>query len=273
MTPVVTPVWALVPVRSFKSGKSRLAGVGPVAREQLARALCDHVLATLAATPGIAGIAVATDGDDVAEAAIAHGASVIFDPPKHGGPSFAAILDRGLDLLTARGAAAAAIVMADLPRLATDDVAALLAGLDGADVVLAPDRYQLGTNALALALPAPLATCFGHGDSYARHLAAAIERGLGTATCVRAGLGFDLDWPDDLAALVTHSLAPSEAETRVLRQRLVGAEDSGGIDDTIERIDLLRRVMVVDRPVEGAQNAVQGRPLGGDPADAAGRPS
>ena len=120
---------------------------------------------------GIAGIAVATDSDDVAEAAIAHGASVIFDPPKHGGPSFAAILDRGLDLLAALGAGAAAVVMADLPRLVSDDVAALIAGLDGADVVLAPDRYQLGTNALALALPASLATCFGHGDSYARHLA------------------------------------------------------------------------------------------------------
>jgi 2-phospho-L-lactate guanylyltransferase len=270
------PLWALVPVRSFKSGKSRLAGVGPATREHLARALCDHVLGTLAASSEVAGIAVATDGDDVAEAALRHGASVIFDPPKHGGPSFAALLDRGLDLLCTRGATAAAVVMADLPRLTVDDVAALIRGLDGADVVLAPDRYQLGTNALALALPAALATCFGHGDSYPRHLAAAIERGLTTASCVRGGLSFDLDWPDDLAALVAHTLAASEPETRVLGQRVVGPEDGGSIGDAIERFELMSRAVVTVQnvgPVEGPQHAVQGRALGGDPTDATRRPS
>jgi 2-phospho-L-lactate guanylyltransferase len=94
-------------------------------------------------------------------------------------------------------------VMSDLPRLGALDVERLLVALRDADVAIAPDRPQLGTNALALRLPAPLATCFGNADSFARHLAAAETRALRAAVIHARGLAFDLDRPADLAALVS----------------------------------------------------------------------
>ena len=78
---------------------------------------------------------------------------------------------------------------------------ALAALLDGHDVVLAPDAAGTGTNALALRVPAPMPTCFRGGESLADHVAAARARGLAFALCERAGLGFDVDQPEDYLRL------------------------------------------------------------------------
>jgi 2-phospho-L-lactate guanylyltransferase len=197
--------WALVPARSFRTAKSRLSNLGAVAtRPAVARALFDHVAATLRAAPGIAGVLVATDGGDVATAAHRHRAEILVDPP---GAPLATIIDRGLLHLTTFGAASAVVVMADLPLLDVRDINRLRAGLRTADLVLAPDRGDLGTNALALHLPAKLVTQFGNPDSFPRHRAAAAAAHLAVALVHTRGLAFDLDRPADLVELVSTAKA------------------------------------------------------------------
>ncbi len=199
--------WALVPTRSFRTGKSRLTErrLGRD-RAAIARALFEGTAAVLRRHGGLAGVLVATDGDDVVTAARGHGAEILRDPARPVASHttlLASIIDRGLAELARRGAAAVVVVMADLPRLAGSDLDVLLSALAGAELVLAPDRAALGTNALAIRLPTPIATAFGNRDSYPRHLATGRRAGVRTAVVTTPGLAFDLDLPADLEELIT----------------------------------------------------------------------
>jgi 2-phospho-L-lactate guanylyltransferase len=189
-------VWAVVPVRSFRCAKSRLAHIPPPRRAALARGLCEHVLGTLAGHAELAGLVVATDCCEVAQLARRYGADIVRDRELR---ALAAIVDGALRHVAARGADAALVVMADLPRLAAADVDGLLAGLREADVVVAPDRGRAGTNALALASHTWLPTAFGHDDSFARHLRTAAAHGARVAVCETAGLACDVDLREHVA--------------------------------------------------------------------------
>lgn len=182
--------WAVVPQKTFDHAKSRLAPVlAPPARRALARALFEHVLDVLARSP-VRGSLVVTDGEDVAALAAARGARALIAP----GP-----LGRAVDAaLGSLGRTRALVVMADLPLLAPADVSVACTLLAAHDVVLVPDHRGAGTGALGLRRPGVLPSCFGHPDSFARHLGAA--RGLRVAVHHSPGLAFDLDEPEDLWA-------------------------------------------------------------------------
>ena len=189
--------WALIPAKSFARAKSRLAiGPGDDRRATLARNMLAHVVRTARASGAIVGVLVATDGDDVA-CACEDGVAIARDHTDDTG-RLGAVVDRALAALAERGATTAIVLMGDLPRLAVDDLAALLASLDTADVALAPDRGDWGTNALALRLPARMPTAFGHSDSFARHLAAARRHGLATTVVRTPTLAYDVDAASDL---------------------------------------------------------------------------
>jgi 2-phospho-L-lactate guanylyltransferase len=192
-----TCVWAVVPVKCFTRAKSRLGEVlSEAARADLARALCDHALTVLASCPRVDGVVVATDCTLVERFAESRGALVVRDVTVG---SLARIVDHALDALTVRGASAALVLMADLPLLTVADIDALVSALDRAPVVLAPDRGETGTNALALSPPDRLATCFGSEVSFSRHLARARSARIPVAVHRSEGLAFDLDSPADLA--------------------------------------------------------------------------
>jgi 2-phospho-L-lactate guanylyltransferase len=198
--------WALVPVKRFDQGKSRLGDVlDPAARAEVARAMFDRVMEVLGALvrgAELSGVLVVTDGAEVAERASTHGAERMLSAGTGPGRSLGAIVDEGLVELVARGADAAIVIMGDLPLLGGPDVQALLALLDDSDVALAPDEPRSGTNALAMRLPAPMPTRFCGGESLAAHLAEARERGLRAALCERPGFLFDVDRPEDVTLLL-----------------------------------------------------------------------
>jgi 2-phospho-L-lactate guanylyltransferase len=204
---VKRPVWAVVPAKSLGAGKSRLRPVlGDEDRAGLARRLVDHVLDVLGACP-IDGVLVATDGDDVASLAAGHGAFVLRD---RGEGSLADVVDGALVEVTARGAAAALVLMADLPLIEPADVAAVLAALEHHDVALVRDKLGRHTNALALAPPTAIKTCFGREESFAAHCAAARAAGLGVAVVDCERIAFDVDVPADHQKLTVQR---REAET------------------------------------------------------------
>jgi len=173
--------------------------LGDVERAHFARRILEHVLDTLAAT-GLAGVLVATDGDDVAALAAARGAHVLRD---QGGKRLASVVDRALAEVLARGAEVALVLMADLPRIEPGDVDAMLAAVDGHDVALVKDHGGRHTNALAMAPPGAMATCFGHEDSFAAHLGAARAKHLSVVVVENERLAFDVDVPADHAELTT----------------------------------------------------------------------
>jgi 2-phospho-L-lactate guanylyltransferase len=206
--------WALVPVKGFDRGKSRLGGLlDDRDREALARSMFDRVvgevLGALAAAGEIGGTLVVTDADEVTERARMHGARAMRVPPVGPGRKLGAIVDEGLGALGALGAEAALVIMGDLPSLEADDVRALAAALADHDLVLAPDAAGTGTNALGTRLPAPMPTRFCGGASLAAHLDDARTLGLRLAICARPGLGFDVDQPADYSRIGEPPASPA----------------------------------------------------------------
>jgi 2-phospho-L-lactate guanylyltransferase len=192
-------VWAIVPVKGFARGKSRLTDVlGDSLRSAFARSLFEHVLEVLAALEQVAGILVITDDEEVARCACERVSAVLRDPP---GANLAQVVDVALGEAAARGASAALVCMADLPHLSMEDVQGALSLLELHQVVLGPDLNEEGTNLLCLAPPLVMPSSFGGGDSFRRHLLHARERALSAAVSRAPGICFDVDEPDDLARI------------------------------------------------------------------------
>jgi 2-phospho-L-lactate guanylyltransferase len=188
------PAWAVVPAKSWLHGKSRLRPIlDDDDRAHFAQKLLEHVLGVLSACE-LDGVLVATGGDDVASLASSHGAHVLRDA-KEG--SLADVVDHALAEVASRGAATAVVLMADLPRIEPSDVGALLTALDSHDVALVRDHLGRHTNALALAPPTAMATCFGREDSFAAHCATARAAGLRTLILENERIAFDVDLPAD----------------------------------------------------------------------------
>ncbi len=192
--------WAVVPAKSLVRGKSRLSpALDHATRARFARSLLEHVLDVLR-TCRLDGILVATDGSDVADLAASRGAAVLLD---EGGGSLAAVIDRALVDVARRGASSAIVLMADLPRIEPRDVHLVLAALEGHDVVLVRDHLGHHTNALAMAPPTAMGTCFGRPDSFEAHMKAATAAGLRAAVVHNERVAFDVDVPDDHRRVTT----------------------------------------------------------------------
>lgn len=193
-------VWAVVPVKAFARGKSRLSGVlRDGVRAAFARGLFEHVIGTLRSSKHIAHVLIVTEDDEVAEAARAHGLSVLRDPTQAG---LANVVDAGLRHAHAAGASAGFVCMADLPHLSVAEVDEAIELLTSADVVVTPDLVRAGTNVLCQSPATRMASCFGRQDSFAQHVARATAEGLVLAVIERPGLCFDVDDPSDLEKVV-----------------------------------------------------------------------
>ncbi|MDE2405255.1 MAG: 2-phospho-L-lactate guanylyltransferase [Sphingomonadales bacterium] len=183
--------WAIIPAKPAADAKSRLAGaLDAVARQRLATAMLDHVLATVAQADGIDRIAVVAPDDLVLPAPVLR----IADP----GGGLNAALAVAFAEAAAAGAARVVIVHGDLPRLEPRDVT-LLAALPGNAMAIAPDRHDTGTNALSLPLPAARDFPFAFGPgSFAAHERESVRLRLDCEVIHTPGLARDIDEPADL---------------------------------------------------------------------------
>lgn len=185
----------VIPVKGLASGKSRLAMMlSPAERLALNRRLVEHVLETAleaALTMG-ADIAVYLLSPDETIADIASSRSARFIHQTTQG------LNAGLfEAVAYLPAHRTVFLAADLPNLTSDDVVPLL---NTRDIGLAPDRGQIGTNALSIPQPGCLPFSFGP-ESMRLHLESAEKLGLPVQVIQRPGLALDLDTKDDLERL------------------------------------------------------------------------
>jgi len=178
----------LVPVKSFREAKHRLAPLlGPEQRAALARDLGARVLAAAGDCP----THVVCDDDEVADWAVAHGASVLFTP----GLGLSGAVTTGVAHLATTGVDTVTVAHADLP---------LAYGLDrfgeDGEVTLAPDRRLDGTNLASV--PARSGFTFSYGPgSFRRHRAEGERLGLTVRAVHDWRLASDVDTPADLALL------------------------------------------------------------------------
>jgi 2-phospho-L-lactate guanylyltransferase len=183
----------VVPLRSFRDGKTRLAPVlDEGQRAALVEWLLVRTLETAAAFPGLESTAVVTGCRDAAICARRLGARVLSDE----GIGLNGALARAQAAVAALGASRMLVVSSDLPRLNADDLRRLAAA-PGSAVALAPDGGRQGTNGLCVPASRPFGFSFGPA-SFTRHLDRVRALDLEAVVVDRPGLAFDVDLPAHL---------------------------------------------------------------------------
>lgn len=190
----------LVPIKSFRAAKGRLAGVlDPAARADLSRMMAAKVLAAGRPFPTF----VVCDDDDVAAWAGEHGADVLWTP----GLGLNGAIDHAIDVVTGKGAEHVVVAHSDLPLATTFGHLVI----DGT-VTLVPDHQLDGTNVQSR--PTSLRLDAGYGAaSFRRHLTAALGAGHPVRVVTDPRLARDVDTIDDLRHLeVAFGFDPISAE-------------------------------------------------------------
>ncbi|MGB8214599.1 MAG: 2-phospho-L-lactate guanylyltransferase [Anaerolineales bacterium] len=189
-------IWAIVPVKPLRRGKSRLAGLlSEEQRTRLNRYLLEHTLTVLNEISDIEHtLVVSRDPAALALTRSMGGRTVLED----GAPQLNTAIQRATIVAQAQGARSVLILPGDLPLVEPSDVQALLnQGQLPPVVVISPDRRLDGTNALFIN-PAGLIQ-YGYGPgSFQRHSARITQAGARLEILHSDRFGLDLDLPEDL---------------------------------------------------------------------------
>jgi len=201
-------LWAIIPVKPLRRGKSRLAKViSADERADLNQSLLDHTIRVLNTIDEIDNILVISR--DTAALALARdlGARTV---QECGRPGLNTALSRAVEVAKSYETCGILVIPADLPRLSAEDIKTILAHRnDPPVVVIAPDRKNQGTNVLFVCPPDLIDFKYGKG-SFEKHCQGAREAGARLEICNLPSLELDLDEPEDFALM--------EAELRVSEQ-------------------------------------------------------
>jgi 2-phospho-L-lactate guanylyltransferase len=191
---------AVVPIRSLRDGKSRLASIlSPEERAAFLRRSADGVIRAAQASWVIDTVLVVSPDPAALEWASGFGSRVRPLPQPDERQGLNGAIDLAREWALERDADRLLSLFADLPLLSKFDIRRLTARKH--PVVLGPDRRGEGTNALLLQLQGPgsqFRFAFGDG-SLGKHLAEADRLGLDAVVQSVPGIAFDLDTPLDWA--------------------------------------------------------------------------
>ena len=189
-------LWAIVPVKPLRHGKSRLSGtLSEDERTQLNESLLEHTLETLANLKELEQVLVVSRDPHALAIARKHGARTVRED---GSPHLNTALARATIVAKLHATRGVLILPADLPLLTRDDILALIErAANPPVVVIAPDRHEKGTNALLMSPAGLIEYDFGEG-SYQRHCERAQKAGARLEIVKLTSLGLDLDLPEDL---------------------------------------------------------------------------
>ena len=192
-------LWAIVPVKPMRLGKSRLANVlSEDDRAQLNRQLLVHTVDTLKSIPDIEHVLVVSRDQSALALAREHGARTV---QEDGAPHLNVALTRATFVAKAYNTHGVLVLPADLPLITVADIRAMMdCAYDPPVVVVAPDRHRNGTNALLISPPGLIKYEFGT-RSFERHCELAAKAGARLEICSLPSLAFDVDWPEDLELL------------------------------------------------------------------------
>lgn len=221
-------MWALLPVKRFAAGKSRLAAVlSARQRAELTCHMLNDVLHALRHARCVEGIMVLSNEPGIDE--LLRAAGLERYPEAHEG-----CLNRSLMAAAAAVPASVErllILPSDVPAAHAADIEILGQAHDALShacnegVVLCPATVDGGTNALLGSLPLAIPLQFGE-DSLARHLDSARHKGVSAQVIARQGLTRDMDRPDDLDWLADspHAGRASSYVRQLRRQRVTACE-------------------------------------------------
>ena len=214
---------ALIPMKSLAQAKIRLSGVlDRHERASLALAMLTDIIVACKHTGCFDLVSVISDDSEVFWRARELGAKPLAEPATLSGLN--AGLTFGQRYLARRVAVAELVILpADIPLARPEDIRAVVDAL-GADAapraVLVRSRDN-GTNALALRPPEAIAMHYGPNSADA-HRTAIESANIEVVELTNDRLSFDVDSPEDLAAMSTLKVGAATAawiEVRTLNAR------------------------------------------------------
>ena len=189
-------LWAIVPVKPLRRGKSRLADVlTSEERTNLNRHLLENTIDTLKSLPGIEHVLVVSRDSEALAMARDLGARTVLEN-KNSDLNIA--LARATVIARTYATRGVLILPVDLPLITPEDIQTMLDKVgEPPVVVVAPDRCYNGTNAM-LVCPAGLIEYEYGPNSFERHCERAKAVGARLEICELPSLSLDLDNPEDL---------------------------------------------------------------------------
>ena len=189
-------LWAIVPVKPLRRGKSRLAGtLTEDERTELNQSLLKHTIETLSGLKEIEQVLVVSRDPHALTIARNHGARTVLED---GQPQLNTALKRATVVAQVYATRGVLVLPADLPLISPQDIRELIdRAIDPPVVVIAPDRHQKGTNALLISPSGLIEYDFGE-NSFERHCERVKEAGARLEIVNLLSLGLDLDLPEDL---------------------------------------------------------------------------
>ena len=188
-------LWAIVPVKPLRYGKSRLAGtLTEDQRTELNRALLQHTLETLSELKEVDGVLVVSRDPHALTVARSHGARTV---QENGQPQLNTALKRATVVAQVYATRGVLVLPADLPLIKKEDILELIKrAANPPVVVIAPDRHGRGTNALLISPPGLIEYDFGE-NSFQRHCERVKNAGARLEVVDLPSLALDLDIPED----------------------------------------------------------------------------
>ena len=219
----------LVPVKNSSSAKQRLASVlDQPSRTALAQAMLYDVLTTLHTWKERPLVAVVTSDPYAVELAADYRFEVIPDPDN---PGETGAIEMATRICVERGVESTLVIPADIPLIEAWELQEILKHAPAEGSVLVPAADGRGTNA-AFRRPANLFPLRFGNDSFRPHHAAAQATGKPCVVLNFAGIGVDVDNPEDLQRLVS---LPGETRAQRLARRHV---DGGAVALRVARRDV-----------------------------------
>ncbi len=201
---------ALVPAKPLSLAKTRLGTMlADGDRAAVTRAMFADVLDALIAATCLDRVLVVTADERLAAQARAVGAGVVDEGAPRGLNGAVAL---GTEAALRQGATMVLVVLSDVPLLRGTDIDELLALTPRPGVALVPSKEGTGTNAIVRSPGGIIPSCFG-GRSLERHVTVAERRLLACRIWRHVRIGFDVDVPEDLAAI-----ASAESPTATYRE-------------------------------------------------------
>ncbi|HMD87681.1 MAG TPA: 2-phospho-L-lactate guanylyltransferase [Anaerolineaceae bacterium] len=192
-------LWAIIPVKPLRRGKSRLAGVlTEDERALLNYTMLGNTLKAISSVPEIDQVLVVSRDPAALALAREHGARTV---QEEGSPELNTALRRATLVAKAYGARGVMILPADLPLVNSKDIREFIAQSGNPpEIIIAPDRREEGTNALLVSPAGLIDYCFGK-DSFRCHSQRAQKKQARLKVCRIESLSLDLDYPEDLDLL------------------------------------------------------------------------
>jgi 2-phospho-L-lactate/phosphoenolpyruvate guanylyltransferase len=193
-------LWAIVPVKPLRRGKSRLAGVlTDEERTSINNTMLGNTLKALKETPEVDHLLVVSRDQSALALARDYEAKTLQEDGTSDNLNMA--LTRATIVAQIYSAQQILILPADLPLINPDNIQGLIKlACDPPVMVIAPDRRHEGTNALLINPPGLIEYQFGV-DSFARHTLQAQHYKIRVEVLELQEFGLDLDLPEDLNLL------------------------------------------------------------------------